>query len=479
MEMMLQILAPELVILIAALGLLVGDAFWGKARPALTFQLSLATLIVATLVLVADFSTESVQLFNGAFVRDGVADVLKIAMILMTFFAFLFAREYLIQREIDRGEYYVLGLLSLLGMMVLASAHDMVSLFMGLEIMSLALYAMIGMQKDSNHAIEAAMKYFVLGAMATGILLYGMSLIYGHTGSLQFDTIYQVIADEEANLIVGLGLVFILIGLAFKFGAAPFHNWVPDVYHGSPTGVALFLAAAPKIAAFALMFRLLIEGLESSVSQWQDILIIIAVLSLAIGNIVAIAQTNLKRMLAYSTVSHMGFIMLGFLSATVGGYASAMYYVIIYALMSIGGFAVIVALSRKGFEADNISDFAGLNKRNPVLALVMLVLMLSMAGIPPFVGFYAKLVVLTELVNAGFTALAVYAVVMSVIGAYYYLRVIKVMYFDQPSDEMASMNAQFATPSLSYGLVLIAVLVLMLGILPDGLLSLFNHVMQF
>ena len=427
MDMMLQVLAPELLILIAAMTLLVGDTFWGHRHKALTFQLTLASIVVTALVILASFSTTSVQLFNGAFIRDGVADVLKLSMLFMTFFAFLFARDYLVQRNIERGEYYVLGLLSLLGMMVLASSYDMVTLFMGLEIMSLALYAMIAMQKDSGFAIESAMKYFVLGAMATGLLLYGMTLVYGNVGSLQFATIYQTLATTEQSLVLSLGLVFILVGLAFKFGAAPFHNWVPDVYHGSPTGITLFLSAAPKIAAFALMFRLLIEGLEAALMQWQSILIILAVLSLVVGNVIAIAQTNLKRMLAYSTISHMGFIILGFLTGNVGGYAAAMYYVVIYALMSLGGFAVILALSRKGFEADNIVDLAGLGKRNPVLALVMLVILLSMAGIPPFVGFYAKLVVLTEVVEAGLTWLAVFAVVMSVVGAYYYLRVIKVM----------------------------------------------------
>jgi NADH-quinone oxidoreductase subunit N len=478
MDMMLQVLAPELLILIAAMTLLVGDTFWGHRYKALTFQLTLASIVVTGLVILASFSTTSVQLFNGAFIRDGVADILKLSMLFMTFFAFLFARDYLVQRNIERGEYYVLGLLSLLGMMVLASSYDMVTLFMGLEIMSLALYAMIAMQKDSGYAIESAMKYFVLGAMATGLLLYGMTLIYGNVGSLQFATIYQTLANSEQSLVISLGLVFILVGLAFKFGAAPFHNWVPDVYHGSPTGITLFLSAAPKIAAFALMFRLLIEGLEAALMQWQSILIILAVLSLVIGNVIAIAQTNLKRMLAYSTISHMGFIILGFLTGNVGGYAAAMYYVVIYALMSLGGFAVILALSRKGFEADNIVDLAGLGKRNPVLALVMLVILLSMAGIPPFVGFYAKLVVLTEVVEAGLTWLAVFAVVMSVVGAYYYLRVIKVMYFDQPAAENAH-DADFANASLRYGLILVATLVLMLGILPDGLLTLFNDVMMY
>jgi NADH-quinone oxidoreductase subunit N len=418
-----------------------------------------------------------VQAFNGAFIRDGVADILKVSMLLMTIFAFVFAREYLVVRGIERGEYYVMGMISLLGMMVLASAYDMLSLFMGLEVMSLALYAMIGMRKDSSVAIESAMKYFVLGAMATGLLLYGMSLIYGAVGSLRLDQIYQAVSIAEPSLVLNMGLVFIIVGLAFKFGIAPFHMWVPDVYHGSPTGITLFLAAAPKVAAFALMFRLLIEGLESSVVEWQGLLIILAVLSLLVGNIVAIAQTNLKRMLAYSTISHMGFVVLGFVTGNIDGYAAAMFYVIIYGLMSVGAFGVILALSRKGFEADNIADFAGLGRRNPMMALVMLVLLLSMAGVPPLVGFYAKLVILTNLVEVGMVSLAVFAVVMSIIGAFYYLRVIKAMYFDAPVAEC--VDAGFATLSLRYGLMTVAALVLVLGILPNGLLTLFAQVMTY
>jgi NADH-quinone oxidoreductase subunit N len=477
MDMMLHVLAPELLLLATSMVLLVGDTFWAKRYPALTFQLALVSLLMIVGVILASFSTESVQAFNGAFIRDGVADVLKVSMLLMTIFAFVFAREYLVVRGIERGEYYVMGMISLLGMMVLASAYDMLSLFMGLEIMSLALYAMIGMHKDSSTAIESAMKYFVLGAMATGLLLYGMSLIYGAVGSLRLDQIYQAVSIAEPSLVLNMGLVFIIVGLAFKFGIAPFHMWVPDVYHGSPTGITLFLAAAPKVAAFALMFRLLIEGLESSVVEWQGLLIILAVLSLLVGNIVAIAQTNLKRMLAYSTISHMGFVVLGFVTGNIDGYAAAMFYVIIYGLMSVGAFGVILALSRKGFEADNIADLAGLGRRNPTMALVMLVLLLSMAGVPPLVGFYAKLVILTNLVEVGMVSLAVFAVVMSIIGAFYYLRVIKAMYFDAPVADR--VDAGFATLSLRYGLMAVAALVLILGILPNGLLTLFAQVMTY
>lgn len=474
---MLHILAPELLLLASSMALLVGDTFWEKRYPALTFQLALVSLVMIVGVILATFSTESVQLFNGGFIRDGVADVLKVSMLLMTVVVFVFARDYLLVRGIERGEYYVMGMISLLGMMVLASAYDMVSLFMGLEIMSLALYAMIAMHKNSSTAVEAAIKYFVLGAMATGLLLYGMSLIYGVVGSLRLDQIYQAVSIAEPTLVLSMGLVFVIVGLSFKFGIAPFHMWVPDVYHGSPTGITIFLAAAPKIAAFALMFRLLIEGLESTIVEWQSLLIILAVVSLLVGNIVAIAQTNLKRMLAYSAISHMGFVLMGFVAGNIDGYAAAMFYVVIYGLMSIGAFGVILALSRHGFEADNIADLAGLGRRNPLMALIMLVLLLSMAGVPPLVGFYAKLVILTQLVEVGMVSLAVFAVVMSIIGAFYYLRVIKAMYFDEPAADM--MDAGFATVSLRYGLMMVGALVLVLGILPNGMLSLFAQVMMY
>ncbi len=474
---MLHILAPELLLLASSMALLVGDTFWEKRYPALTFQLALVSLVMIVGVILATFSTESVQLFNGGFIRDGVADVLKVSMLLMTVVVFVFARDYLLVRGIERGEYYVMGMISLLGMMVLASAYDMVSLFMGLEIMSLALYAMIAMHKNSSTAVEAAIKYFVLGAMATGLLLYGMSLIYGVVGSLRLDQIYQAVSIAEPTLVLSMGLVFVIVGLSFKFGIAPFHMWVPDVYHGSPTGITIFLAAAPKIAAFALMFRLLIEGLESTIVEWQSLLIILAVVSLLVGNIVAIAQTNLKRILAYSAISHMGFVLMGFIAGNIDGYAAAMFYVVIYGLMSIGAFGVILALSRHGFEADNIADLAGLGRRNPLMALIMLVLLLSMAGVPPLVGFYAKLVILTQLVEVGMVSLAVFAVVMSIIGAFYYLRVIKAMYFDEPAADM--MDAGFATVSLRYGLMMVGALVLVLGILPNGMLSLFAQVMMY
>jgi NADH-quinone oxidoreductase subunit N len=475
----LYVLAPELLILIASMVLLVGDTFWSEKSPNLTARLSVLSLLGTAVVIGLTAQPTSVQLFQGAFVRDGVADVLKIAMLVVSGIALCMSRNYLSTRNIERGEYYVLALISVLGMMVLASAYDLLSIFLGMEIMSLAIYAMIGMQKDSALGIEAAMKYFVLGAMATGILLYGLSLIYGGVGSLRLDEIYQVVAaTKDHSLMLNMGLVFVLVGLAFKFGAAPFHMWVPDVYQGTPTGIVMFIATVPAIAAFALMFRLLIEGLETSVLAWQGLLIAIAVLSLLVGNITAIAQTNLKRMFAYSSITHMGFVILGFVAGNVDGYASAMFYVIVYAVMSLAAFGLIVALSRQGFEAEMISDFSGLGKRNPFMAFLMIVVLLSMAGIPPLLGFYAKVAILSALVNAGLTWLAIFAVVMALIGAFYYLRVIKVMYFDAPSED-ASATVDFSSNSVRYGLVVLVTMILVVGFFPSSLLSLVGFVMTY
>jgi NADH-quinone oxidoreductase subunit N len=473
------VLAPELLILVASMFLLVGDTFWAKSSPNLTARLSVLSLLGTAVVIGLTAQPVSVELFQGAFVRDGVADVLKIAMLLIAGAALCMSRGYLQSRNIERGEYYVLALISVLGMMVLASAYDLLSIFLGMEIMSLAIYAMIGMQKDSTLGIEAAMKYFVLGAMATGVMLYGLSLIYGGVGSLRLDAIYQVVsATKDHSLMLNMGLVFVLVGLAFKFGAAPFHMWVPDVYQGTPTGIVMFIATVPAIAAFALMFRLLIEGLEASMMAWQGLLIAIAVLSLLVGNITAIAQTNLKRMFAYSSITHMGFVILGFVAGNIDGYASAMFYVIVYAIMSLAGFGLIVALSRHGFEAEHIADFSGLGKRNPLMAFLMIVVLLSMAGIPPLLGFYAKVAILSSLVNAGLAWLAVFAVVMALIGAFYYLRVIKTMYFDEPLVDEAQ-QAVFSSTSIRYGLVAVVAVILVVGFFPGSLLSLVGFVMTY
>ena len=372
-------------------------------------------------------------------------------------------------RGFYRGEFFTLSLFMLLGMMVMASAHHFLTLYIGLELMSLALYALVALRRDSTQATEAAMKYFVLGALASGMLLYGMSMVYGATGSLDIGKIAAALTNGSANMSLAMfGLVFIVAGLAFKLGAVPFHMWVPDVYQGAPTAVTLLIGGAPKLAAFVFVVRILSQGLEPLVSQWQGMLVILAVLSMAIGNITAIAQTNLKRMLAYSTISHMGFLVLGILAGTPAGLSASLFYAVVYVLMSLAGFGVLLLLSRAGVDCETLDDLKGLNRKNSWYAFLMLVVMFSMAGIPPMVGFNAKLAVLKSVVDIGLIWLAVVGVVFSLIGAFYYLRVVKVMYFDEATDaEPVSQVGMDMRVLLSVN----AIALLVLGIVPDGLYS--------
>jgi NADH-quinone oxidoreductase subunit N len=378
------------------------------------------------------------------------------------------------QRGLLRGEYFILALVALLGIMVMTSAGSLITVYLGVELLALSLYAMVAIDRDAQVPAESAMKYFVLGAIASGMILYGFSIIYGMTGTLQLDEIAVAVREvgpDKLGLV--FGLVFIVAGLAFKFGAVPFHMWIPDVYHGAPTPVTLFIGSAPKIAYFILAIRVLAEGLGAMVESWQNMLIVLSILSMAIGNVVAIAQANLKRMLAYSTISNVGFILLGILAGTTTGYRAAMYYTITYVIMAIGSFAMILLLSRQGFEADKIEDFRGLNRKSPWFAAVMAMLMFSTAGVPPFVGFWAKLAVLGAVVNVGLAWLAALAVVFSVIAAYYYLRVVKVMYFDEPADEV-SLQAGGTMRAL---ISLNGVAVLILGIFPSALIELCARVL--
>src|SRR5690606_26583134 len=397
----------------------------------------------------------------------------------------IYGRGYAEQRDMlkNGGEFYSLTLFALLGQMVMISAGSMLTVYLGVELMSFALYALVALRRDDVKSTEAAMKYFVLGALASGVLLYGMSMIYGATGQLDLRLIAQVIGSGNAErLPLVFGVVFIVAGLAFKLAAAPFHMWTPDVYQGSPTSVTLILGAAPKLAAFAITLRLLVEGLHGIAVDWQPMLLILAVLSLAIGNIAAIAQTNFKRMLAYSTISHMGFVFLGLLSGVVQdqvlagqAYGSALFYVIIYVLTTLVTFGLILLLSRKGFECEHISDLKGLNRRNPLLAGMLMLAMFSLAGIPPLAGFYAKLAVLQALVGTGHVTMAVVAVLFSLVGAFYYLRVVKAAYFDEPEGEQ---------PPLSHGIVTSGVmsvnslLIILLGVLPGGLMALCVSVIE-
>jgi NADH-quinone oxidoreductase subunit N len=413
---------------------LLADLFISDRNRSITLLLALATL-TATAWYAGAGSDGTVLTFSGSYIADPLARVLKMFSLLIVAVVFVYSHAYLRDRDLLKGEYYLLGLFATLGMLVMISAHSLITMYLGLELMSLALYAMVAFDRDSPIAAESAMKYFVLGAIASGVLLYGMSILYGVTGSLQLDEIAaSLAAADRQRPVVMLAAAFVIVGIAFKFGAVPFHNWVPDVYHGAPTSVTLFIGTAPKLAAFAMLARLLAAGLGPEAESWQPILLMLGVLSLIIGNVVAIAQTNIKRMLAYSTIAHVGFIFLGFASGTPEGRQAALFYTIIYSIMAAGAFGVVMLMSQRGFEADELDDLKGLNERSPWFAGVMLFVMVSMIGIPPFAGFFAKLNILLALVNGEYTGLAVLAVLFSVIGAFYYLRVIKLMYFDAPED---------------------------------------------
>ncbi|VAX05928.1 NADH-ubiquinone oxidoreductase chain N [hydrothermal vent metagenome] len=457
---------PEIFVLGMTCVLLLIDLFLKDQDRYLTYLLSLFTLVIVAVLTLYGYSDERMTTFNGSYVVDAMSHVLKLGVYFAVFVVFVYSKDYLRDRDMFKGEFYVLGLFGMLGMMVMISAHSLLTLYLGLELLSLSLYALVALQRDSSRAAEAAMKYFVLGAIASGMLLYGMSMIYGVTGTLTLDGIASQAASGDKTLLA-FGLVFLLVGMAFKLGAVPFHMWVPDVYHGAPTAVTLYIGSAPKIAAFAMLVRLLVDGMIDLHDQWQGILIILAVLSMAIGNIVAIAQTNLKRMLAYSTISHVGFLILGIMTGTQSGFSASMFYALTYVLMALGGFGMIILLSRRGFEADTLDDFKGLNKRSSWYAFMMLILMFSMAGVPPFLGFWAKLAVLQEVVAADMVWLAIVGVVFSVIGVFYYLRIIKLMYFDEPVSEEKLQCSVDMRLTISAN----ALMVLGIGIFPGALMA--------
>ena len=464
----LSIAMPEMFLLALACTVLLVDVYLKDDKRNITYVLSQLGLII-TLVLISQQNPQSREIaFNGLFVNDLLATVLKYSVVLLVAVVFVYSRRYLQERNIFKGEFYVLGLFGLLGMMVMISANHYLSMYLGLELLSLSLYAMVAFDRENPNAAEAAMKYFVLGAIASGMLLYGMSMVYGMTGSLNIvEVAVAVDKMQESNIVLIFGLVFMVIGLAFKLGAVPFHMWIPDVYHGSPTTVTSYIATAPKVAGFAMIIRLLAESLGSLQADWQGMFVILAVLSMIVGNVIAIAQTNLKRLLAYSTISHVGFIMLGLLAGNQEGYSAAMFYTLTYALMSLGGFGVIILLTRKGFEADNIDDLKGLNQRSPWFAFMMLIIIFSMAGVPPTVGFWAKLAVLKAVVNIDMLWLALVAVFFSIIGIFYYLRIIKLMYFDDAADESEiTCNRDMQIALSANGLS-----VLMLGLYPAALMS--------
>lgn len=481
--------APEIVIASMASIILILNRYVSRISAWITYSLTQLTLVIAFILTLHSFGLPSKAIFHNSFIMDDIGNAIKLVLYVYAFFVFIYARKYLFQRDMIRGEYFVLSLFSILGMMVLISARSFITLYLGLELLALPLYALIAFSKKGkleriyqldneiaghanknlnkiettakqdkiNHldkkAPEAAMKYFVMGALASGMLLYGISILYGVTGSLEISQVSAMLAkqSEAPNLTVLLGLVFVIVGLAFKFGAVPFHMWVPDIYQGSMTSVTLFIGTVPELAAFGMAIRLLQDSFSSLSQYWQPLLIIMAVLSLAIGNIAAIAQTNLKRMLAYSTIGHIGFIFLGLIAGPETGYAAAFAYVIIYSMMALAAFGIIIAISHQGFEAENIKDFQGLGSTQPWAAFLMMLVLFSLAGVPPTIGFYAKFIVLDALLTAGnagnigvaggldianivgsssYVWLAALAVIFSVIAAFYYLRVIKVMFFE-------------------------------------------------
>ncbi len=477
---------PEILLCLLAMGVLLIDAFARSKDSVLSYAASLASLILVLLVVLFQWNSGvNGTTFYQMYVADSLGHFLKVGSIIAVIVTLIYSRQYLVDRNMVKGnEFYGLILFCVLGQFVMISASSTLTIYLGLELMSLSLYALVALRRDSLSSAEAAMKYFILGSLASGILLYGISLIYGATGAIHLAEITQSLQSGDAELtVLLLGLVFVVSGIAFKFGAVPFHMWVPDVYQGAPTAVALTIGSAPKFAVMAITLRFLIEGLHDVAISWQPMLIIMAVLSLAIGNITALLQTNFKRLLGYSTISHIGFILIGLLSGVEangqlmsGAYATALFYLVTYVLTTLASFGVILILSRAGFECENVSDFKGLNRRSPWLAFGVLILMFSLAGIPPFVGFYAKLAVLESAVSAGHVWLAVVAVLFSLIGAFYYLRVVKVMYFDEPEKDAPVLHS-----SMSFREGVLSVnnlLLLVLGILPGGLMALCMQVIN-
>lgn len=456
-------LLPEVVLIAGAFALLMLDLFLDDRRRVLTHGLSLLVLAVVLYMVAAGVGGQG-TVFSGMFVRDTMADVSKVVILLLSGLSLVYGWPYLRERNLYPGEVPVLVLMATSGMMMMVSAGSLVMVYLGLELLALCSYALVALNRDDGLSSEAAMKYIVLGSLASGLLLYGMSLIYGATGTLSLPGIHEVagnaaLAIGDNRMLLLTGVVFAVAGVAFKLGAAPFHMWLPDVYHGAPTPVTLFISSAPKLAAFGMAYRLLEDGVGPMTVQWQWLLAGLAAASLVIGNLVAIVQSNLKRMLAYSTVSHVGFLLLGLAGGGQNGYAAALFYAISYAVMSAAAFGAIIVLSRQGFEADKIDDFKGLNARNPWQAGLVLCVMASLAGVPPFLGFWAKLVVLGAALNGGFLWLALLGVVCAVIGAFYYLRIIKVMYFDEPVGEALPPRNDRLVPVV-FGVNALALLVL-------------------
>jgi NADH-quinone oxidoreductase subunit N len=474
MEFNIYPVLPETLLLCAVSLLLIIDLFVSDAKRHISYWLTQLTLLACAAVTLATWQPAPIHTFSNMVVDDWMSDVLKLGSYLSVSLMLFYGRDYMRDRGLFKGEFFSLTLFALLGVMVMISANHLLTLYLGLELMSLSLYALVAMHRDRRECAEAAMKYFVLGALASGLLLYGMSMVYGATGTLDINGIFTAIYNGRANTsLLVFGLVFLVSGIAFKLGAVPYHMWVPDVYDGAPTAVTVLIGTAPKLAAFAFVMRLLVTGLQPLVTDWHAMLLILSVLSMIVGNLTAIAQTSLKRMLAYSTIANMGFMLLGFVAGVsrqdpLIGYAAAMFYTIAYVMTTVASFGIILLLSRKGFEADQINDLKGLNQRNPWYAFLVMVIMFSLAGVPLTIGFFAKLTVIEAVIGVGYYWLAVVAVMASLVGAYYYLRVVKVMYFDEPADSAEITvrgDAHFVFSANGMAL-------LVLGIIPQPLLAL-------
>ncbi|STX52755.1 NADH dehydrogenase I subunit N [Legionella busanensis] len=460
---------PEIIILITASIALLADLFFRDHYKNITLSISLIGLTLAALCSFMLLGNFKVLILNGLFISDDIAQLMKIFIAISTFICFVYSSAYIDERQMPAGDYYILGLFSTLGMMVLVSAHSLLTIYLGLELLSLPLYAMTAIRRTNSDAAEAALKYFIMGAIASGMLLYGFSLLYGATGRLDLLDIANAIAVNwnQQNMLISFALVFIIVGVGFKLAAVPFHMWAPDVYQGAPTSVTLFISSAPKIAALGMALRILTIGLINVTPQWQQIILVMALLSTAIGNLIAVSQTNIKRLLAYSAIAHVGYTLFGILAGSAAGYAAATYYILVYSLMTIAAFGFIVLLSKSGFEIEEVNDLRGLNKRNPWLAFMMLIVMFSMAGVPPTVGFFTKLLVLKALIDVGMTWVAVVGLIFAVVGAYYYIRIVKFMYFDEPAETSEVFFSKSST--IIYSLNCLSLL--FLGIFPSGLIN--------
>ncbi|MDP3269175.1 MAG: NADH-quinone oxidoreductase subunit NuoN [Legionella sp.] len=465
----IHVALPEMIVLSTVCIALLADLFLKHKYKSVAFYISCTGIILAAFITFLYIGNFKLLVFNGLFISDDVGHLMKFFIYITVLLSFIYSHEYVDERQMPSGDYYVLGLFSTLGMMILVSAHSMLTVYLGLELMSLPLYAMTAIRRTNSDASEAAMKYFVMGAIASGMLLYGISLVYGATGKLDLLEVANAVAAnwQQKNTLLNFAVVFILAGVGFKLAAVPFHMWAPDVYQGAPSSVTLFISTAPKIAALGMAFRLLTIGLLDITAQWQQIILVMALLSAGFGNLLAVVQTSIKRLFAYSAISHVGYALFGVLAATTAGYSAALYYILVYALMSAAAFGLIVLMSRQGMEIDSIEDLKGLNKRNPWLAFMMLIVMFSMAGVPPTVGFFTKLLVLKALVDVNLTWVAILGLLFTVIGVYYYLRIVKIMYFDKPATNepvilSKSNNVIYSINCLS---------LLYLGIFPGALIA--------